>query len=75
MMPDWQAHNRTFQRDISLSGISITDQNNAYASAEKMRSFLRNIPENHAEKVDFPMISEGSPRCETCPYRRSCDRE
>lgn len=44
-------------------------------SAEKMRSFLRDIPENHANKADFPMLPEDSLRCQKCAYRRSCDRE
>ncbi len=44
-------------------------------SSAEMRSCLVDEAENLARKEDFPLLPEGSPACETCQFRRSCQRE
>ena len=43
-------------------------------SAAQMRGKLRDPDNNIAVKEDFPMLEEGSPRCQYCPFRKTCDR-
>jgi len=44
------------------------------ASAAQMQSRLTDVPENIADKDQFPMLPEGAPACTRCRFRRSCDR-
>jgi len=45
------------------------------ASATRMRSRLRSVPDNVAIEADFPMLDAGGRPCATCRYRRTCKRE
>ncbi len=45
------------------------------AGLRLLRSRLRDVAENIADKEDFPTLPEGDPKCRWCNLRRSCGRQ
>ncbi|MCB9680749.1 MAG: PD-(D/E)XK nuclease family protein [Alphaproteobacteria bacterium] len=62
------------QRTGSAADLAETSRR-IQASADQMAALLRDPTRDEAEEVRFPKLPAGSDTCETCTYRRACDRE
>jgi len=67
-------HNTEARHPVGPTEIAAAREAILVGMAE-MRSSLKDVAANLADKEDFPTLPEGSSRCGRCNFRRSCGRE